>query len=248
MPQTSSGRDNSQITQSKKENRRVRYTKMMLRQSLLELLEQRPIEKITVADLCARADLNRTTFYNYYDSPRALLDQIEQELFEKIRETTDRSIDSLAQTGLTELLTEILTAARENMDLCRVLFGVHGDPGYIKALMMMVQEEMVDLWKEGSDVGEDTLRQLYLFAVGGAADLIQDWVQKEGQQSPRELAQLLDRIISRGVFGFLSASPLPAPPAECDASAEPLQPLCEESSRFVHTSGLTRAGEMDTIK
>ena len=52
---------------------------------LLELLEQRPIEKITVADLCARADLNRTTFYNYYDSPRALLAQIEQELFEKIR-------------------------------------------------------------------------------------------------------------------------------------------------------------------
>lgn len=51
---------------SGKENRRVRYTKMVLRQSLLELLEEKPIEKITVSDLCSRADLNRTTFYLFY--------------------------------------------------------------------------------------------------------------------------------------------------------------------------------------
>lgn len=208
MPQTFPDRGISQPGQPKRENRRVRYTKMMLRQSLLELLEQRPIEKITVADLCARADLNRTTFYNYYDSPRALLAQIEQELFEKIRETTDKNMDSLAQTGLTELLTEILTAAQENMDLCRVLFGIYGDPGYIKSLMMMVQEDMVALWKSVSGADEETLRQLYLFAVGGAADLIRDWVQKGEQprQSPRELAQLMDQVISRGVYGFLAAA------------------------------------------
>ena len=209
MPQTPSERDSGWQDRPKRENRRVKYTKMVLRQSLLELLEEQPIEKITVADLCARADLNRTTFYNYYDSPRALLTQIEQELFEKIRETTAKNMDSLAQSGLTELLTEILTAAQDNMDLCRVLFGIHGDPGYIKALMVMVQEDMVALWKSASDADEETLRQLYLFAVGGAADLIQDWVQKgeDVRQSPQELARLLDQVISRGVYGFLSTVP-----------------------------------------
>ena len=44
------------------ENRRVKMTKKMMKDALLELLEKQPIEKITVTDICEKADVNRSTF------------------------------------------------------------------------------------------------------------------------------------------------------------------------------------------
>ena len=45
----------------KKIDRRVRYTKMVLRESLLELMKTKPVVKITTTELCKHADINRNT-------------------------------------------------------------------------------------------------------------------------------------------------------------------------------------------
>ena len=47
------------------DNRRVKITKKMIKDAMLELLENRPINKITVTDICKYADVNRSTFYAY---------------------------------------------------------------------------------------------------------------------------------------------------------------------------------------
>ena len=65
----------------KRENRRVRYTRMALRESLLALLQQYPISRITVSRICEQADVNRSTFYLYYQDAFDLLRQIEDELY-----------------------------------------------------------------------------------------------------------------------------------------------------------------------
>ena len=44
------------------ENRRVRMTKKIIKDALLELLDKKPLDKITVTDICNTADLNRSTF------------------------------------------------------------------------------------------------------------------------------------------------------------------------------------------
>ena len=50
------------------ENRRVRMTKRLLQDALLELLEEKSLEKITVTQVCSKADVNRSTFYAYYQT------------------------------------------------------------------------------------------------------------------------------------------------------------------------------------
>ena len=45
------------------ENRKTQYTKSVIRESFLSLLREKPVEKITVTELCAKADINRSTFY-----------------------------------------------------------------------------------------------------------------------------------------------------------------------------------------
>ena len=45
---------------------RIRYTQGVLKQALLSFLQEKPINKITVKEVCERAELNRATFYAHY--------------------------------------------------------------------------------------------------------------------------------------------------------------------------------------
>ena len=77
--------------QPQKTDRRVLYTKMFLRESLLALMREMPISKITPTELCRRAGINRNTFYTHYQSAEELLSEIEEELFTKVRSSFERT-------------------------------------------------------------------------------------------------------------------------------------------------------------
>ena len=66
------------------ENRRVKMTKSMMKEALLELLEKKPLDKITVKDVCENADVNRSTFYSYYESIEQLLLEIEDDVLNQL--------------------------------------------------------------------------------------------------------------------------------------------------------------------
>ena len=69
----------------KKTDTRVQYTKSKLRSSVLEILQEKPIENITIKEVCDKAGLNRGTFYLHYDSPSALLKDIQNQFIEENR-------------------------------------------------------------------------------------------------------------------------------------------------------------------
>ena len=60
-------------------DRRVRYTKMVLKNSFVQLLNEKSFDKITVKELCERADVNRGTFYVHYKDQQDLLHQIQKD-------------------------------------------------------------------------------------------------------------------------------------------------------------------------
>ena len=47
-------------------DRRVKYTKKVIKDTFLSLLEKKNISNISVKELCEMADINRGTFYRYY--------------------------------------------------------------------------------------------------------------------------------------------------------------------------------------
>ncbi len=61
---------------TKKEDRRIRYTKQVIKDTLLKLLEKNQFAKITVTELCRRAEINRGTFYLHYYDMNDVLDDI----------------------------------------------------------------------------------------------------------------------------------------------------------------------------
>lgn len=45
---------------------RVRYTKLVIKDAFISLLKEKPLNKVTVKEICALAGINRATFYRYY--------------------------------------------------------------------------------------------------------------------------------------------------------------------------------------
>ena len=70
---------------SQNEDKRVKRTKRLLKETLTNLLLEKDIQQITVKSIVERADLNRGTFYLHYTDVYDLLKEIENEVSKKFR-------------------------------------------------------------------------------------------------------------------------------------------------------------------
>ena len=104
------------------ENRRVRMTKQLLKDALLELLEQQNLVNISVTSICKTADIHRSTFYKYYMDPDDLLKDIEQDFLDRIP-TPPRNLDQKNQEQLLLTTTAFFDDVKENRKAYRILFG-----------------------------------------------------------------------------------------------------------------------------
>ena len=180
-----------------KSDRRVRYTRMVLKQALLSLMLERPITRITVTEICERAEVNRATFYAHYADPYDLLARIENELFESIR----RSIaGGLSSDSLRRILTDICSSIRENGALCRVIFSEYGDREFLERVLNIARVESMALWRSiVPHAGERELERMYAFFSQGSAAVIRGWVLSGMQDAPEEIAAFLERISMGGL-------------------------------------------------
>lgn len=61
---------------TRKEDRRIRYTKQVIKETFLKMLERNSFSKITVTELCRMAEINRGTFYLHYYDINDVLDDV----------------------------------------------------------------------------------------------------------------------------------------------------------------------------
>ncbi len=185
-----------------KTDRRIKYTKMVLKQSLLNLMRDQPIEKISVKDICEKADINRGTFYTHYSDPYDLLAQIENELFNEILVSIESSLKAEAISGL---LAEIFESIVKNSELCRVLFSDYGDKAFMQRVIFIARDRSVAEWKKIlPPVKEEQLELLYMFYANGCIAIIQHWVQNGMKESPQDMAQFIEKISTHGLHAFMS--------------------------------------------
>ena len=184
-------------------DRRVKYTKMMLKQSLLELMADKPINQITIKELCSLADVNRGTFYNHYNDQYDLLRQIQDELDFEIKVTINENLSETASSS--KIITETIRCISAQSSLCKVLFSKYGDTEFIKKLMYNAHDQCIAEWK--TKLKQNDLKQLeryYLFTSNGIAAVIQEWLQNGMKESPQELVLFIEKATNYGLSFFLN--------------------------------------------
>ncbi len=127
----------------KKMDARKRYTQRVLKASLLELLKRRPINKITVKDVCALAELNRSTFYSHYSDCFDLLDHIEDELVAEFEEALSR----VGFRDVTALIVAIYEIIDKHEEACRTLIFNNTNASVIQRMIEAAREKSIAEWK-----------------------------------------------------------------------------------------------------
>ena len=86
---------------------RVKKTKRAIRSAFYELIKEKPLEKITVTEIAARAEINKTTFYAHYETVYDLVDQLEQEAVSEVigQLNTAQALLSAPRTFVKEMYT-----------------------------------------------------------------------------------------------------------------------------------------------
>lgn len=175
------------------DNRRVRMTKRMLKEALLELLEHKPLEKVTVTQVCARADVNRSTFYAYYESVEQLLREIEDEVLEDFPVLPETEVGD-ADARFLEVLEHFFDQVKEQQRLFRVLFIQRESSS--RRLINAVMEQYVSAPRSEDGVLK---RYAYTYCVNGVTGILREWICGDFPVSAGEVAKIVLHMSARAM-------------------------------------------------
>lgn len=180
----------------KKIDARVRYTQKVLKESFLKLLEEKPVNKITVKEVCELAELNRATFYAHYTDCFALLESIEDEMLEGFEE----SLKYIRSLDVTSLMSAIYEMIERNDHACRVLVFHGGDRKILGKMIELAREKSIDYWRgELKNATEDELDMLYIHLSNGLLNVVIDGY---GKYSRQRLSDFINRIVVSTLRAF----------------------------------------------
>lgn len=177
-----------------KNDARVRYTKMIIQQVFIDLLKEKPVSKISVTEICKRAEINRTTFYKHYLDVYDLLEQLETETASQLKQMLDsQNINSSRQ-----ILIYILDALKNHRELFFALAQNGMDTSFLSRLALICyQYYLPDKASALSTLSEDDERFMqYCFIVGGINSIIQYWMRTDMKKSSGELAASIEHLLS----------------------------------------------------
>ena len=178
---------------NEKTDRRIRKTKKQLRLALTTLMLEKSINEITVSQLTALADLNRSTFYIHYQDIYDMVEQIETEIFQQFVELVQ------SRTPSAQLLTDIFYFLAENADLCAAFLGRHGDYQFVEKFKDVVKQHCLSYWNnQKTQLSPAQMEYFYAYIASGCIGLIQKWLATGMQEAPQQLASMAETLILQG--------------------------------------------------
>ncbi len=179
-------------------------SRKLIRQAFVELMQEKDLEKITVTDIVSRADINRGTFYAHYQDTRAVIEQIENELIEKMLEFLGEfQYKNFFQNPL-PLLLKLARYLEEDLEFYRILINARGAEQFlvkIKNIFVKYMENDSDT-PEGVKKSPEFVVRINFFA-GGIINLYQIWFRNEIECSLNEISlQISKLVISNSTLFF----------------------------------------------
>ena len=185
-------------------DRRIARSKRALRTALIELMEERGLDAVSVNDLCARADLNRGTFYNHFHDKDDLLTTLEDEVIDDL-ERIQEQMQSLTVMDLVRyrtrkqplpFLVDLFDYLREQGDFLHAVTGPGGDIRFAPRLRDSVCANLIQTILHERYRNDPTPFVQYYVAFYASAYLgvIERWIETGMQESSEEMALIAMRL------------------------------------------------------
>lgn len=183
-------------------DRRVARTRRTLQHALLALMLKKGYDAITVEDICAEADIGRSTFYTHFtgkaDLKRSGLDdQLRKMLIERQREAK-----AAANGERFAFALAFFEHARGHLDIYRALVSKGGATTTLKMMRQIVtdivREEVADMgdWKSPGATPREAVVQ---YMVGAFMSLLTWWLDSGAKLAPDRVDAIFRSLATRGL-------------------------------------------------
>lgn len=180
-------------------DRRVRKTRQQLRQALMQLMKEKPVNEISVREIAELCDINRGTFYLHYRDVFDMVESVE-------REFTDDFAAMLSEyevkdsTDLLQLIYAVFEFLQSHRDICEAILGKYGNQQFIKTFSEMFAEKYRYLWEDSRSRDPLMFSRAFSFAVSGTVGVMREWLFSPDPEPPRQLAAAVYKMIFEGVL------------------------------------------------
>jgi len=170
----------------------AQLTQQAMRNSLIRLLNERPLDKITVKDIVEDCGVNRNTFYYHYSDIYELLEDVFRS------ETEDFVANADDPQSWSEALISMEKFARENKRLVYHVFNSMNRETLQDYLFGIADSEitkLVDNMAKGSDVPEKDKHYIIVVSEHAAVGLILDWVKDGMKEDPEDFLSRMGEVL-----------------------------------------------------
>lgn len=184
--------------ETKKEDKRVKYTKIFLKEALLKLMQKKRVDKITPTELCREADINRNTFYAHFSTVRDVLNMIEQEMEENI--LSKLRFDQPTKKVVSELLEQIIKTS----DVCKIMLSPNGDFLFMQKLFNKLENKVMNELKLKKIVFDSkTSHYIFSYIFFGGIAILRCWFDNNMKESSDTIAELIINLTQNGIETYM---------------------------------------------
>ena len=182
---------------NEKQDLRTVKTQRNLRNALCELMQEKPINKITIRELTEKAETARCTFYLYHDSVFSMIKSIENDMLSDFREGLKRILKNNKDTNslVSALIAFCFQHKYDNLPYSKLLYINSGNQEFIEQYSKIVIEELCLAFPNRLNSDIITVLNFYF---SGIIALIHEWILKDITVSPSEMSERVIKIISNG--------------------------------------------------
>ena len=184
---------------NKKMDQRVRLTRNLLKNALVQLMQEQHISKISIRAICEVAGINRSTFYVHYTDQYDLLNKVEQEAMDNLKKYLGKQDLSDERPISIQVLIKVLDYVKENVELFKALLSENCDFAFQKDLV-----ELAQIISSQQNQSFDLRVQEYIkiFGFTGTISMLQKWLQDGTNESPAQMAEFIIQIVYGGISGI----------------------------------------------
>ncbi len=183
-------------------DRRVRRTRKLLREALVEITLEKGYEKVTIQDVTGRADIGYRTFFRHFSSIDELLVAAGQETLDKLREKMvfPSKIDPSLAGGTHEKNGEVLFKfIQKNPDIFQVLFLERGVRFSLNPVIEAARKDMDQLLSTVTDL-KFPQKIVSNHLIASVFELIRWWLLNDMPYPPEKMGEIMHHLIIRPTF------------------------------------------------
>ena len=206
-----------------KTDRRIQRTRQALRNALLELIQEKGYDSISVEEITQQANLGRATFYLHYkDKEDLLVDEFNEIVNERARKISEipfsawlpglENPDPISESNPAPPLLMAFQHVANHADLYRILLKNEKADRIFERIRKIITQSITGFMQ--TKIETDPIPILYEVPIdllaayfsGALLSCVDWWLEKELSYTPEEMTRMFQRLFFPGARKILGVS------------------------------------------